>query len=320
MENDNKIRPITISYDYTTEACKPLSRYLDLLVAVNKAANGSYVNHYLNETYDNLPVIDNELMAKWFHNNSTFALEPIVSLMGEAEINDDHDDLGVVDLLSSVKSLLSDLHYSTEEESLSDIFDQISEDCAFTLTILNGWIVFTTDNFHVEIKTEGSYENFNIITTLHNVTNYWTGILWDADNILRPHSVYEKLPSVYFSYEPTVGTGNPTLGVFKVLNTIRVTAADYNGETFDGRPLEPLDNWDVEGYGLVLGELLTSDMVSMSKRSVRESDYAMWNCKDLNENVFELEPGDMFHVIKVDGNYRPIPFKLGVHVTAGVFK
>lgn len=80
---------------------------------------------------------------------------------------------------------------------------------------------------------------------------------------------------------------------------IEVTAADFNGTTFDGAPLVPV------GISReVFGDLLARDVISINVG--RDTDYARWNV-ETPEGVKVVGPGDFIH-IDSNGHITDISF------------
>jgi len=79
-------------------------------------------------------------------------------------------------------------------------------------------------------------------------------------------------------------------------NGYTVTAADFNGSTFDGNPLVPSNHES----SLRLGALITSDQIVIQQTN--GTDYATWKVATKDGEVI-ASPGDFIEIL-TDGTLR----------------
>lgn len=77
-----------------------------------------------------------------------------------------------------------------------------------------------------------------------------------------------------------------------VIEAVRVTAADFNGESWDGCPFTEMPDWLIQA----------NENGTLTARG-HERDYALWDIKTL-EGVMTAEPGD-FIIQGVKGELYP---------------
>jgi hypothetical protein len=72
---------------------------------------------------------------------------------------------------------------------------------------------------------------------------------------------------------------------------IKVTAVDFNGDSFDGVPLVPVGITQE-----VFGNLLATDQITIKRHT--STDYALWNVKTKEGTILVAGPGDFIEVLE----------------------